>query len=390
VPISSSKPTQFPIFRSCCKSHYSILLKKDPIAGAICPAPSLIEYLSSSGFKERKSHHATQKSSDKLVSSMPIISPFLHWRKLLISLRRLMGSETVSVFVGKKRKEFNVHKKLICEASKFFKDAFTGPYKEGQENRMHMPEDDPEVFSCFIDWLYRNPLPIIEDTSEVPKKDVEIMNASGYRAFGPPTKEEHLQEVDRVKKEVEEQKRARDIRLGDQFSRLLKLYFFAEKIFIHELMNRTIDRIRHGLTVYDRYLGNREVKLIYLNTSQGSMLRSFCAELLVYQLGHVPDKKLNQLASLMQEVPELIKDVLVECKALSLFKSDIICDWEEPGCDPDPRSRGDDIDGDLCCFHKHDSSDGDKPCYAHGLDELRGLCPMCGYGPHGLGCHCHF
>ena len=300
-----------------------------------------------------------------------------------------MGSETVAVFVGKKRKEFNVHKKLICQASKFFNDAFSGPFKEGQENRMHMPEDDPEVFSYFVDWLYRNPLPVVEDTFEVPKKNVEILTASECKAFGPVTKEEHLLEVERANKEADERKKARDIRLGDQFSRMLKLYFFAEKIVLHELMNRAMDRIRQGLERYDRYLGHREVKLVYLNTSQGSMLRSFCTELLVYQLGSAPDKKLNGMVTLMQELPELAKDILVESKSLSEFKIEMTCEWSEPCCDPDPRSRGENVDGDSCCFHKHDSSTSDKPCYA-GLEGFQGPCPSCGYGLHGYGCHCHF
>jgi hypothetical protein len=282
-----------------------------------------------------------------------------------------MGSEVVSVLVGKKRKEFNIHKKLICQASKYFNDAFTGPFKEGQENKMYMPEDDPEVFSYFVDWLYRNPLPVVEDTFVDEKKEVEITKASEYKTFGPATKEEHLQEVERVSKEAEEKKKAQDIRLGDQFDRLLKLYFFAEKIFLHDLMNRAMDRIRLGLTTYNRYLESREVKLVYLNTSQGSILRSFCAELLVYQLGDASDKMLNHIVALMQELPELAKDILVECKSLSAFKSDICCDWEEPSCDPDPRSRGDDGDGDMCCFHKHDSSKSDTPCYATDLDEFR-------------------
>jgi len=292
-----------------------------------------------------------------------------------------MGSEVVSVLVGKERKEFIVHKKLICQASKFFNDAFTGPFKEGQENKMDMPEDDPEVFSCFIDWLYRNPLPVVEDTYVAEKKEVEITKVSECKSFGPLTKEEHSQEVERVNKEAKEKKKARDIRLGDQFSRLLRLYFFAEKIFLHELMNRTMDRIRQGLTTYDRYLRNREVKLVYLNTSQGSMLRSFCAELLVYQLGSARDEKLNQFVTLMQELPELAKDILVECKSLSAFKSDMCCDWDDPSSDPDPRSRGDDVDIDMCCFHKHDSSASETDCYATDLDEIRRSCLSCGYGP---------
>lgn len=299
-----------------------------------------------------------------------------------------MGCEVVSVFVGKKRKEFNVHKKLICEASKFFSDAFNGPFKEGQEGSMYMPEDDPDVFSCFVDWLYRNPLPVVEDTFEPPKKVLEPVGANQDKVFGPITNEAHLQEITRIKKEADEKKKAQDARLGDQFTRLLKLYFFAEKIFINELMNRSMDRIRHGLAKYDRYLGHREVKMVYVNTSQGSMLRSFCAELLVYNLGNAPDKKLNQLVTLMQELPELAKDILIECKSLAAFKNDMCCDWSDPGANPDPRMRGEDGDGDCCCFHKHDKSNKEL-CYASETEGFTGPCPACGYGLHGFGCYCH-
>jgi hypothetical protein len=298
-----------------------------------------------------------------------------------------MGSEIVSVFVGKKRKEFNVHKKLICKASKFFNDAFTGTFKEGQDNKMYMPEDDPDVFACFVDWLYRNPLPAVEDNFEDPKRDVEIIKADAYKEFGPVTQEEHLQEVKRRKKEVEERKKAQDVRLGDQFGRLLKLYFFGEKIFIDELMNRTMDRIRQDLLQYDKFLTNREIKLVYENTSKGSMLRTFCAELLVYNLGSATDQKLDRLVTLMHDIPELAKDILVECKSLASFKTDMCEDWSDPGADPDPRSRGgDDFLGTTCCFHKHDSQhSSEEHCYD--MDEVfRGPCPRCGYASHRCDC----
>lgn len=308
-----------------------------------------------------------------------------------------MGSEVVSIFLGKKRKEFNVHKKLICDASKFFSDAFTGPFKEGQEGTMYMPEDDPDVFACFVDWLYRNPLPFVEDTIESPKKTLEVMKpelqtglmkASEYKEFGPITKDEHLQEVARLKKEAEDKKKERDARLGDQFSRLLKVYFFAEKIFLNELMNRVMDRVRHGLAKYDRHLGHREVKMIYMNTSQGSLLRSFCAELLVYNLGNAPDRKITQLVTLMQELPELTKDFLVQCQSLSTFKTEITCEWSDCGANADPRFRCDQDDDDVCFFHKHDKSNP-KPCYVSDSETASRSCPRCGYGPHGPGCYCH-
>lgn len=299
-----------------------------------------------------------------------------------------MGSEVVKIYVGRKRKEFIVHKNLICDASKFFNDAFTGPFKEGQEGVMYMPEDDPESFSCFIEWLYRNPLPIVEDGTEVSKVVTKTKEPTENKEFGPITKEEHLAEVSRKEKEAkdaEDEKKARDARLSVQINRLLKLYYFAEKMFINGLMNRTMDRIRQGLATYGRILNYHEAKQIYFNTNQGSQLRVFCAELIVYKLDQCSDKRLNQLVILMQEVPELTKDILSECKELVEFRNEFLCDMDGPENEPDPRERG--SVGGGCYFHQHDDSEN-KTCQEDGEEQYRWRCVDCGVTRHGYGCCC--
>jgi hypothetical protein len=70
--------------------------------------------------------------------------------------------EVVKVLVGEEQKEFTVNKEIICQASKFFSDAFTGPFKEGRESTIYMLEDEPHTFSLFVDFLHQNPLPLIE------------------------------------------------------------------------------------------------------------------------------------------------------------------------------------------------------------------------------------
>jgi hypothetical protein len=310
---------------------------------------------------------------------------------------RLMGSETIKVFVGRKRKEFSIHKKLICQASKFFNDAFTGAFKEGQEGIMYMPEDDPDVFSCFVEWLYRNPLPTVEDNHEAPKKPVQVTKASENKEFGPITHAEHLQQVAEEKKELEERKKAQDVRLNEQYNKLLKLYFFAEKIFVNELKNRTMDNLRLGLAEYDKDLGHREIKQIYANTCPGSPLRQFCTELLLYSLIGWPNKKLDKLVVLQQEIPELAKDILVEVQSLSAFKSEMTSEWSDDGSSPDPRDRGlsDDFSRfSSCQFHTHDRIKGVvEGCHREDHSDMFNIrCVHCcvELGPHGSGCTCHF
>jgi len=60
----------------------------------------------------------------------------------------------VTVYVGDVKNEFHIHQNLLCGASTFFDAAFTSKFKEGSEKKMTLPEDDPEVFEAFVQWLY--------------------------------------------------------------------------------------------------------------------------------------------------------------------------------------------------------------------------------------------
>ncbi len=131
---------------------------------------------------------------------------------------------------------------------------------------------------------------------------------------------------------------------------MLKVYFFAAKIFLDELKNRTMDQTRLGLSKYDRLFGPREVKQIYLYTSKGTQLRNFCSDFLVYNLGNTSDKKFEQLVAVIQEIPDIARDVPIECKSLAIFKREMSSDMSDDGAD-DPRSQG--PDGFQCVFHEH-------------------------------------
>ena len=46
-----------------------------------------------------------------------------------------LGNKMVTIYVGPKRKEFKIHKKLICGSADYFEKAFNGDFKEGREVR---------------------------------------------------------------------------------------------------------------------------------------------------------------------------------------------------------------------------------------------------------------
>ncbi|CAO2648017.1 Nn.00g089390.m01.CDS01 [Neocucurbitaria sp. VM-36] len=45
-------------------------------------------------------------------------------------------------------------KALISRYSSFLKSACTRDFKERNENRIELPEDDPKVFALFVEWMY--------------------------------------------------------------------------------------------------------------------------------------------------------------------------------------------------------------------------------------------
>lgn len=286
-----------------------------------------------------------------------------------------MGTETVTLSVGKKRKEFTVHKKLICDASKFFNDAFNGPFKEGVDGIMYMPEDDPGVIAYFVDWLYRNPIPQVED-SEKPKVSPITVHPvkPGDVQFGPPTKAEHENKLEQAKMKAAAKEKALQARLDRPFDKLFKLYYFAEKLFMKDLKNQTMDCIRRGLHNFKRHLIPATYKQVYDNTSKGSQLRVFCTEYLAYDLAYANDEMFENIATAQEQSPELSRDLLAKMKVL-LADDMMSYDYREEHPDPTKCGWGCDYDSDdsdahwghnasKCQFHDHEGDEeAEKQCF---------------------------
>ncbi|KAI9797577.1 MAG: hypothetical protein M1835_007841 [Candelina submexicana] len=66
----------------------------------------------------------------------------------------LLTPDMVDIYVGSKRKQYHLHKPLLCHQSEFFKKAFSGDFKESEERALYLPDDDPTAFELFIHWLY--------------------------------------------------------------------------------------------------------------------------------------------------------------------------------------------------------------------------------------------
>ncbi|EHK96793.1 hypothetical protein M7I_7500 [Glarea lozoyensis 74030] len=76
------------------------------------------------------------------------------------------SSEKITLAVGEKAKPISCHKALLGFFSKFFESALYGSFAEASQTEMRLPEDDPELMSEFVAWLYSGQSPSQIDLEE--------------------------------------------------------------------------------------------------------------------------------------------------------------------------------------------------------------------------------
>jgi hypothetical protein len=87
----------------------------------------------------------------------------------LINSYRLFSGDMVKVHVGSGQdmKTYSVFKNILTQKSPFFAAAFNpNSFREGAENEISLPQDDPFVFEFILHWMYTSQLPSFLDFVE--------------------------------------------------------------------------------------------------------------------------------------------------------------------------------------------------------------------------------
>ena len=73
----------------------------------------------------------------------------------------LVGSkESAETGGGRPQTKYVIHKELLTAASPFFAAALNGTFAEGLDQSVKLPEEKPEIFEWFLQWLYTGSLSI--------------------------------------------------------------------------------------------------------------------------------------------------------------------------------------------------------------------------------------
>lgn len=136
----------------------------------------------------------------------------------------------VQIKVGLQKQPFNMHKKLLCDTSGYFRAALNGNFQESKNQAIEMAEDSADVFCYFQYWAYTG---VIE---QKPRDSTEI-----------------------------------------SWHTLAGIYIFAEARCIPALQNMAID-IFIGKHESSPRAPIEEYRYIYENTAEQSPVRRFLAE----------------------------------------------------------------------------------------------------------------
>ncbi|KAF2158468.1 hypothetical protein M409DRAFT_71631 [Zasmidium cellare ATCC 36951] len=97
----------------------------------------------------------------------------------------------------KKHEELNIviHKDLLCDNSPFFAASLKEDWKEGQEGKVPLPDDDYDTVELYRQWLYRDKLAVRRPAQESGTDGVEFRNLVDAFIFGDKVQDGNFQDA---------------------------------------------------------------------------------------------------------------------------------------------------------------------------------------------------
>jgi len=65
-----------------------------------------------------------------------------------------LTSSIITIVVGQEERLFAAHEDVLCH-SPFFASACREQFFVGNDRRLFLPDEDPEIFSCILEYLYK-------------------------------------------------------------------------------------------------------------------------------------------------------------------------------------------------------------------------------------------
>lgn len=159
----------------------------------------------------------------------------------------------VNIYVGSKRKQYHIHRALLCSTSPVFKAHFGGVETKDPVNDMYLPNHDPRAFEMFLSFLYRKSFPEMLPPKPAPNTSAQSLTAADAHR--------------------------------DNLNILLNLYFLSSDWALPDLQNATFDHISRYVKKSSVLFRFDQIKTIYERTKTSKApLRRFAVDHFVHSI----------------------------------------------------------------------------------------------------------
>ncbi|PNS21414.1 hypothetical protein CAC42_1193 [Sphaceloma murrayae] len=179
----------------------------------------------------------TPNASDTETSSLEELrrTPTNQFPKTRVILRTRFRKmhDMATVLVGPNQVRFVLHTDLLVATSPFFAAALQGHFTESSSQTVTLPEEKPDIFEWFVQWLYTGSLMVAGPTNCAPP---ELEPSIGARRGQEPTKRFHVHES-------HQDGDLRNSQGSPKYFLLIDLYGLSDRILTTSLSNHIIDTI---------------------------------------------------------------------------------------------------------------------------------------------------
>lgn len=177
-----------------------------------------------------------------------------------------------------------IHKELLTSASPFFAAALNSTFAEGLDQTVRLPEEKPEIFEWFLQWLYTGTLAVPGPAYQVPGGPPALSPEDSYRSIQTPRLRDQLVQAQKLMQ-------AAALMDGDlrnhagspKYFLLIDLYGLSDRILTTPLSNHILSTIARLSEATNSVPTPSDTRILYEQIRSSSPLRSLILDLFAYK-----------------------------------------------------------------------------------------------------------